>query len=149
MEVRGDAMARLYHQQTNPEVQAYMERVDASTCRGPRKDYTTADAARRAERKSARASALELWEIGHRKEMLALRQRGTHNGDASLASEIWCISEAEVAAEKLLTESETARSHFARFPHAVMGSFVIYELQLFRSACCTVYLASCAIGTAT
>ena len=86
MEVRGDAMARLHHQQTNPEVQAYMERVDASTRRGPRKDYTTADAARRAERKSARASALELWEIGHRKEMLALRQRGTHNGDASLAS---------------------------------------------------------------
>eukprot|EP00975_Prorocentrum_lima_P008388 1792183-Prorocentrum_lima.AAC.1 len=35
MEVRGDAMARLHHQQTNPEVQAYMERVDASTCRGP------------------------------------------------------------------------------------------------------------------
>lgn len=68
MDMRADAMARLHQQQTDPKVIAYIKEVEEEAARGPRKDYTKADKARKEERKRVRLVALANWEIGHPKE---------------------------------------------------------------------------------
>eukprot|EP00985_Skeletonema_marinoi_P013496 scaffold6708_cov153-Skeletonema_marinoi.AAC.7 len=58
MDMRADAMARLHQQQTDPKVIAYIKEVEEEAARGPRKDYTKADKARKEERKRVRLVAL-------------------------------------------------------------------------------------------
>ena len=67
MNVRADAMARLNQQQTNSKVQAYLK-VEKAAARGPRKNYTKANEARKEERKIARLTALDVWELEHPEE---------------------------------------------------------------------------------
>lgn len=84
MNVRADAMARLNQQQTNPKVQAYIDEVEKAAARGPRKNYTKANEARKEERKIARLTALDVWELEHPEEKWQQAKESEGNGDASV-----------------------------------------------------------------
>ena len=60
--VRADAMARLQHQGTNPDVMEHMDIVDGDACHGPKKGYITKVAERKVKREETRAAALKKWE---------------------------------------------------------------------------------------
>eukprot|EP00984_Skeletonema_dohrnii_P021263 scaffold10568_cov140-Skeletonema_dohrnii-CCMP3373.AAC.11 len=57
VEVRSVSMARLHQQQINPDVVAWVAKVDADACRGPRKDYTTKEEERMKERQALEGSS--------------------------------------------------------------------------------------------
>ena len=65
-EVRALAMARAHHQRTDPDVMAREAAVNDDACTGPRKDYITKAAERKAERDAKRTQALEDWEAANR-----------------------------------------------------------------------------------
>jgi hypothetical protein len=84
MNVRADAMARLNQQQTNLKVQAYIDEVEKAAARGPRKNYTIANEARKEERKIARLTALDVWELEHPEEKWQQAKESEGNVDASV-----------------------------------------------------------------
>jgi len=59
---RGISMARLLQQETNQEVVAHDNLVNADACKGPRKNYTSVEELRKKMRQTIRMSALSRWE---------------------------------------------------------------------------------------
>lgn len=62
VEVRGISMARLMQQETHQEVVAHCNVVNADSCTGPRKNYTSVEELRKQMRQTIRLSALSCWE---------------------------------------------------------------------------------------
>ena len=61
-EVRAQAMARAYQQNTDPEANAWKEEVNCGAKRGPRADYVTKVAQRKRNREEVRDAVIEEWE---------------------------------------------------------------------------------------
>ena len=67
-DVRAQAMARAYQQNTNPEANAWREEVNAESERGPRANHVSTVAARKRSREEARISVIEEWEVENPKD---------------------------------------------------------------------------------
>ena len=62
-QIRAEAMAGLRQEESHPDVVAHGATVDADSCRGPRKDYTSKEEERKKKRDKVRMSTLESVEV--------------------------------------------------------------------------------------
>ena len=72
-EVRSQAMARAYQQNTDPEANAWREVVNGEVERGPRENHVSTVARRKRSREESRSAVIEEWEAENPKEAAPAR----------------------------------------------------------------------------